>query len=67
MLGTSETVETGVSERNVSLRVRIFFSNISGFYSVKMESDSEDLILLNPFNVGCLHPDCPMDASAGAL
>jgi hypothetical protein len=31
---------------------------------VKMESDSEDLIELNPSNVGRLHPDYTMDASA---
>jgi hypothetical protein len=30
-----------------------------------MESDSEDLILLNPSNVRRLHPDYPMDAMAG--
>jgi hypothetical protein len=29
-----------------------------------MESDSEDLIALNPSNVGHLHTDYPMDASA---
>jgi hypothetical protein len=28
-----------------------------------MESDSEDLIVLNPSNMGHLHPDYPMDAS----
>jgi hypothetical protein len=31
---------------------------------MEMESDSEDLIALNPSNVGHLHPDYPMDASA---
>jgi hypothetical protein len=31
---------------------------------VEMESDSEDLIALNPSYVGHLHTDYPMDASA---
>lgn len=30
-----------------------------------MDSDSEDLIILNPSNVGRLHPDFPMDTTAG--
>jgi hypothetical protein len=35
------------------------------FNFVKMELDPDDLILLNPSNVGRLHPDYPMDATAG--
>jgi hypothetical protein len=32
-----------------------------------MDSDSEDLIILNPSNVGRLHPDFPMDTMAGCF
>jgi hypothetical protein len=64
MPGTPETVETAAVDGPFPSNCEAFFSNTPGFYSVKMESDSEDLITLNPSNVGPLHTDYPMDASA---
>jgi hypothetical protein len=37
----------------------------SEFESVKMDAGSEDLDNMNPSNVGRLHPDFPMDTTAG--